>query len=200
MKLLTTLFLALPLAAQLSPEAATVRPGETVNVKLNTATPGASGFQWRFVPPTGWSVVGQSSARSDKQMACKPGNLTCFVLGMDPVNKSVIPVGQFAAVQLTVPPTAAPGAYNVSLANVFAVDPNGGAITVAGGSAVLTINPPPSPYDLTGDGRVDKQDVLAAAQRYATDGSCGFSGISSGPCTFLDVVAVWLEAVKQAGL
>lgn len=196
MKLLTTLFLALPLAAQLSPEAAIVRPGETVNIKLNTATPGAIGFQWRFVPPTGWSVVGQSSARADKQMACKPGNLTCFVLGMDPVNKSVIPVGQFAAVQLTVPPTAAPGAYNVSLANVFAVDPNGGAITVDGGSAVLTIA---SPFDLTGDGKVDKLDVAAAAQLYASDGACPFSG-TGGPCTFLDVVAVWLEAVRQAGL
>lgn len=199
MKLLTIAILALPLAAQLRPEAATVQPGETVNIKLNTATSGATGFQWRFVPPAGWNVVGQTSARSDKQMACKPGNLTCFILGMEPMNKSVIPLGQFATVQLTVPPTAAPGTYTVSLANVFAVDPNGGAITVTGGSAVLTIQPPPSPFDLTGDGKVDKLDVAAAAQLYATDGSCAFNG-TSGPCTFTDVVAVWLEAVKQAGL
>lgn len=199
MKLIYLTLLALPLAAQLSPETAIVRPGETVSIKLSTATTGASGLQWKFVPPVGWSVVSQSSARADKQIGCKPGNLTCFLLGMDPVNKSLIPAGQFASIQLSVPSTAQPGTYTLRLSDTLAVAPNGASITVAGGSAVLTVQPPPSPFDLTGDGKVDKQDVLAAAQVYANEGACTFSG-SSGPCTFFDVVLVWLEAMKQAGL
>lgn len=196
MKALLLMLIALPLAAQtVTPDPVSARAGETVTVTIRTSVGTADAYQYKLVLPAGFMLKSQASAAQGKQIACKTGDpATCIIIDATQPQAATIAAGPLATASVEIPLTMAPGTYQMSTTQTLAVTPTGSKVTVNGGVAAITVLP--NPFDLTGDGLVDKADVVAAMALYAADKPCP-TVAGDSVCSFDSVIAVRTEAIRR---
>lgn len=193
--LASLLFSGLALAQptlQASVSAATVRPGQSLTVTLtySGASPALAGLQWTLGLPLGLSgvpILSPTIAGLPKSLSVGSSGFA-FIWGL---NLAVIPVGPVVTVPITIPANAAPGNYNVTLANAVGATPAGIQQTVAGGNTSFAVL---NPFDLDGNGTITAADVTAMVNQVAS-GNCTVDLIGNGQC---NVVQVILEVIGWA--
>lgn len=193
--LASLLFSGLALAQptlQASVSAATVRPGQSLTVTLtySGASPALAGLQWTLGLPLGLSgvpVLNTAIAALSKSISVGSSGFA-FIWGL---NLAVIPVGPVVTVPITIPANAAPGNYNVTLANAVGATPAGIQQTVAGGNTSFAVL---NPFDIDGNGTITAADVTAMVNQVAS-GNCTVDLIGNGQC---NVVQVILEVIGWA--
>jgi len=108
----------------------TVKLGQPLALTLTLAAPVAPvGLQWSVAVPLALGAATVSSTVADKTLHSQAGK--SLLIGL---NTTPIAAGTVAQYALTVPPTAAPGVYQVSLSGLIAADALGDEMPVTSGA------------------------------------------------------------------
>jgi hypothetical protein len=200
MKILLVILCAAPLFAQTLTLSgpATARPGTSIVVNLSQpAVSPTSAWQWQITPPTNYAVtvaLGAAGSSSAKELACSADNLFCLVYGL---NANAIPAGVLATYTVSIPATATAGPAPFGLSNAIAASPAGSVVPVTYGAVysptILAL------WDINGDGKTDRADVILMAQQViaaqSNPAACVNDMNGDGKCTLMDVVIVILKTL-----
>lgn len=176
----------------LTPPAGAVRPGDTVTASVSfVSAPSspAAALQWSLTIPPGevsavvWSD-GAALTAASKGVTCseRSGRWTCVAAGQNqtPINSGVV-----ATVSMKIGDSSQATAVNLGplIAATPAADPL--VVTAAGGFPIFSL------CDLTGDGRIDTADTLAATFQALAITPCVSADITrDGKCDAVDVQRV----------
>lgn len=180
-------------------------PPTPVSVSLSgsaAAPSGIAALEFTFGLPTGATAAaptaGAASTAASKQEVCGPvtaGSEICVTYGL---NQTVYADGDVSDVAVSFPITSAtivPVSLTFGLANALAVAPDGTAVSVT--ATPLTL-PVANPCDLTGDGKVDTDDVNAEVGQIVDTTSCSNGDlIGQGKCDLVSLQRIVNAALGQ---